>query len=143
MGINPTEVHTITLGAAAGLGESALTRIDITGEELKRLKFKVKLPQEQLQQSFPLLEIIEAERACSDCLIPLLSSLLLLAERGTKLEKPLGICLGKNPEVSEDKVWLRVGDCAQVKGENELNWVGGCPPSREALLSSLMRCIPK
>jgi len=47
MGIDPTEVHTVTLGAAAGLEESALTRIDITGEELKRLKFKVKLPQGQ------------------------------------------------------------------------------------------------
>ena len=143
MGIDPTEVHTVTLGAAAGLGESALTRIDITGEELKRLKFKVKLPQEQLRQSFPLLEIIGAERACSGCLIPLLSSSLLLAERGTKLEKPLGICLSKNPEVPADKVWLLVGDRAQVTGRNELNWVGGCPPSRETLLSSLMRCIPK
>ena len=118
MGIDPAEVRTVTLGAAAGLGESDLTRIDIIGEELKRLKFKVKLPQEQLRQSFPLLEIIGAERACSGCLIPLPSSLLLLAERGTKLEKPLGIRLGKNPEVPEDKAWLLVGDCTQIKGEN-------------------------
>ena len=141
MGIDPTEVHTVTLRAAAGLGESALTRIDITGEELKRLKFKVKLPPEQLQQSFPLVEIIGAERACSGYLLPLLSSLLLLAERGTKLEKPLGICLNKNPEVPEDKTWLLVGDCAQIKSENELNWVGNLPPSRETLLSSLIKCI--
>ena len=143
MGIDPAEVRTVTLGAAAGLGESDLTRIDIIGEELKRLKFKVKLPQEQLRQSFPLLEIIGAERACSGCLIPLLSSLLLLIEQGAKLEKPLGICLGKDPEVLEDKAWLLVGDCAQVKGRNELNWVGGCPPSREELLSSLMKYISK
>ena len=85
MGIDPTEVHTVTLGAAAGLGESALTRIDITGEELKRLKFKVKLPPEQLQQSFPLIEIIGAERACSGCLPPsreaLLSSLIKYPSR--------------------------------------------------------------
>ncbi len=143
MGIDPTEVRTVTLGVAAGLGEGDLTQIDIIGEELKRLKFKVKLPQEQLQQSFPLLEIIGAERACSGCLIPLLSSLLLLTEQGTKLEKPLGICLGKDPEVPKDKAWLLVGDYAQVKGRNELNWVGGCPLSREAPLSSLMRCISK
>lgn len=143
MGIDPAEVHTVTLGAAAGLGESDLTRIDIIGEELKRLKFKVKLPQEQLQQNFPLLEIIGAERACSGCLIPLLSSLLLLTEQGAKLEKPLGICLGKDSKVPEDKAWLLVGDCAQVKGRNELNWVGGCPPCREELLSRLMRYIAK
>ncbi|MFC1916714.1 DUF362 domain-containing protein [Chloroflexota bacterium] len=143
MGIDPAEVHTVTLGAAAGLGESNLTRIDIIGEEPKRLKFKVKLPQEKLRQSFPLLEIIGVERACSGCLIPLLSSLLLLVELGTELEKPLRICLGKDPEVPEDKAWLLVGDCAQIKGRNQLNWVGGCPPSREELLGSLMRCMSK
>ena len=143
MGIDPVEVRTVTLGAAAGLGEGDLIQIDIIGEELKRLKFKGKLPQEQLRQSFPLLEIIGAERACSGCLIPLLSSLLLLTEQSTKLEKPLGICLGKGPEVPKYKVWLLVGDRAQVKGGNELNRVGGCPLSREELLSSLMRCISK
>jgi len=143
MGIDPVEVRTITLGAAAGLGESNLTRIDIIGEELKRLKFRVKLPQEQLRQSFPLLEIIGAERACSGCLIPLLSGLLLLAERGTKLEKPLGICLGEDTEVPEDKAWLLVGDCTLVEGTDKSSWVAGCPPSREELLSSLMRRISK
>ena len=48
MGIDPNEVRTVTLGAAAGLGESDLTRIDIVGEELQRLKFRVRLPEEQL-----------------------------------------------------------------------------------------------
>jgi uncharacterized protein (DUF362 family) len=138
MGIDPMKVRTVSLGTAAGLGESDLTRIDIVGEELKRLKFKIKLPQEQLQQSFPLLQIIGAEKACSGCLIPLLSDLLQLQEQGAKLEKPLAICLGKHPEVPEDKAWLLVGDCAQVEGKDERNWVGGCPPSKEALLSSLV-----
>jgi len=143
MGIDPAAVRTVTLGSAAGLGESELTRIDIIGEELKRLKFKVKLPEEQLRQSFPLLEIIGAEKACSGCLIPLLSSLLLLGERGTRLEKPLAICLGKEPEVPEDKVCLLVGDCAQGKGGEEPNFVAGCPPGKEALLSQLMRLLPQ
>jgi len=143
MGIDPMKVRTVSLGTAAGLGESDLTRLDIAGEELKRLKFKVKLPQEQLQQSFPLLQIIGAEKACSGCLIPLLSDLFDLQEQGTKLEKPLAICLGKHPEVPENKAWLLVGDCAQVEGIDERNWVGGCPPSKEALLSSLIRHMSK
>ena len=143
MGIDPMKVRTVSLGTAAGLGESDLTRIDIVGEELKRLKFKVKLPQEQLRQSFPLLEIVGAEKACSGCLIPLLFNLLLLHEQGTKLEKPLAICLGKYPEVPGDKAWLLVGDCVQVEGKDEGNWVGGCPPDKEALLSSLIRCMAK
>ncbi|MFC2022467.1 hypothetical protein ACFLTR_04610, partial [Chloroflexota bacterium] len=115
------------------------TQIDIIGEELRRLKFKVKLPQEQLRQRFPALEIVGAEKACSGCLIPLLSSLLLLGERGANLDKPLRICLGKEPEVAEDMECLLVGDCAQVKGSKKLNWVKGCPPGREELLSSLVR----
>ena len=141
MGIDPAEVRTVTFGDAAGLGESDLTRIDIIGEELKRLKFKVRLPQEQLRQSFPLLEIIGADKACSGCLIPLLSSLSLLDERAIRLDKPLSICLGKEPKVPKDKVCLIIGDCARVEGAEDINYVGGCPPDKEEILSSLMRHI--
>jgi uncharacterized protein (DUF362 family) len=143
MGIDPVEVRTVTLGATAGLGECNLTQIDIIGEELKQLKLKIKLPQEQLSQSFPLLEIVGADKACSGCLIPLLSSLFLIGERGTKLEKPLRICLGKNPEVSEKKACLLVGDCAKLENERRGNWVAGCPPSREELLNSLTKATGK
>jgi len=143
MDIDPMKVRTVSLGPAAGLGESDLTRMDIVGEELKRLKFNVKLPQEQLRQSFPLLQIIGADKACSGCLIPLLSDLLRLQEQGAKLEKPLAICLGKRPEVPEDKAWLLVGDCARVEGKDEHNWVRGCPLSKEALLSSLIWYMSK
>ncbi|MFC1864336.1 DUF362 domain-containing protein [Chloroflexota bacterium] len=143
MGVNPQEVRTVTLGEEAGLGESDLTRIDIIGEELKRLEFKVELPQEQLQQSFPLLEITGAENACSGCLIPLISCFSILREQQAKLESPLAICLGKDPKVPKDKAWLLVGDCAQVEGVDKLNWVGGCPPSKEELLSNLKRFMVK
>lgn len=136
MGIDPAEVKTVTLGNEAGLGESDLTRIDIIGEELRRLKFKVKLPQEQLRQSFPALEIIGAEKACSGCLIPLLSTLQLLQERGMRLDKPLTICLGKEPEVPPDRTCLLLGDCARGK-EDEIDFVGGCPPGKDELLSHL------
>ena len=89
MGIDPEAVPTVTLGAAAGLGEKDLSRIDIIGEELKRLKFKAELPQEQLNRSFPQLEISGRDRACSGCFIPLLSELLALSERKTRLKEPL------------------------------------------------------
>lgn len=141
MGIDPLEVRTVALGDEAGLGESDLTQIDIIGEELKQLKFKVKLPKEQLRQSFPLLEIIGAEKACSGCLIPLLSSLSLLSERSAKLKKPLAISLGKNPDIPEDKKFLLVGDCARIKHIYQMNWVGGCPPDREELLNRLGQCM--
>ena len=143
MGINPQEVHTVSLGAAAGLGESDLTRIDILGEEIKRLKFKVKLPQEQLRENFPLLKLIGAEKACSGCLIPLFSALSLLRERGIKPERPLAILLGRDPKPPEDKDWLMVGNCDHVEKRSEENQVGGCPPDREELLNSLIRVITR
>jgi uncharacterized protein (DUF362 family) len=136
MGIEPSGVATVTLGAEAGLGESDLTRIDIIGEELKRLKVKMELPQEKLRQSFPLLEIIGTERACTGCFIPLLSSLFQLAEQGVRLNKPVRVCLGTDPQVAQDKACLLIGDCAQVKG-GESNWVGGCPPNKEEVLRRL------
>jgi uncharacterized protein (DUF362 family) len=141
MGIDPSEVDTVTLGAAAGLGESDLTRMDIVGEELKWLKFKVKLPREELRQNFPLLEIVGAERACSGCLIPLRSSLLYLQEQGINLKEPLKIYLGTEIEVLEDRAGLLLGDCAQVKGTDELPRVGGCPPDKEELITSLISLI--
>ena len=127
----------VTLGNAAGLGESELTRIDIIGEELKRLKFKVRLPQEQLRHKFPLLEIIGVEKACSGCLLPLLSSLSLLGERGVKLKKPVAVCLGKEPCVPKDKAYLLIGDCARLVDGDETNCLGGCPLSRDELLKRL------
>jgi len=139
MGIDPAEVRMVTLGDAAGLGESDLTRIDIVGEELKRLKFKARLPREQLQRSFPLLEIIGVEKACSGCVLPLVSSLSLLGEQGAKLEKPLAICLGKDPRLPRDKPYLLIGDCACLKEVGEANWLGGCPLSRDELLNRLVQ----
>jgi len=139
MGMDPSEVPTVKLGTAAGLGEGNLAQIDIAGEEIKRLKFKVKLPQEELRQCFPAMVIIGAEKACSGCLIPLLSSLLLLKDRGIKLERPLAICVGKNPEVPKNKANLLVGDCAQTERGDTVNRVSGCPPGKEQLLRGLNR----
>lgn len=143
MGIDPEEVRTVSLGAAAGLGEIDLSHMDILGEEIKQLKFKVKLPQEEIGEKFPLLEITGAEKACSGCIIPLLSTLSLLHERSIKLEKPLAIVLGKEPELPEDKVWLAVGDCVQIKKRDRGNRVGGCPPARDELLNRLIQAIAK
>ena len=131
MGIDPDTVPTVTLGAAAGLGENNLTRIDIIGEELKRLKFKVKLPQEQLNRSFPQLEISGKDKTCSGCFIPLLSELLTLSERGATLKMPLRICLGEIPDIPEDRAFLLIGNCAISEMDEEANCVAGCPPVRE------------
>lgn len=135
MGIEPEEVRTVTLGAAAGLGEKDIARLDIRGEDLKLLKFKVEGPRGQLRRSFPLLEIAGAERACSGCLIPLLSALFSLREVGKRLERPLTIVLGRDSQPPLGETCVLLGDCACIDGAESV--VGGCPPSRQELLESL------
>ena len=139
MGIDPQEVRTITLGAASGLGESDLSRMDIVGEELKGLRFKIKLTQELLRESFPLVEIVGAEKACSGCLMPLLSGLSLLREQGVELKNPLAICIGQEPKVAGDRPLLFLGDCAGAGRGDGFDYIRGCPPKREDLLGILAR----
>ncbi len=139
MGIEPGKVPLVTLGAAVGLGQSELTRMDIVGEELKRLKVRVKIPREQLRRTFPQLQITGENNACSGCLIPVISSLVLLQERGARLDEPLAIGIGKSPNLPDDRSCLVIGDCAQIEGLGECNWVPGCPPNKEAVLWRLTK----
>jgi uncharacterized protein (DUF362 family) len=138
MGLDPEQIPMIRLAAAAGLGESSLSRIEILGENLKAVQFRVKLPREQLRQSFPTLEILGAEKACSGCLIPVLSSLSTLEERGLRPGRPLTLCLGRDGAIPDSGSCLRIGDCARTGDGGESTGVGGCPPRREEILSRLL-----
>jgi len=138
MGMDPEQIPMIRLAAAAGLGESNLARIEILGENLKALQFRVKLPREQLRKSFPSLEILGAEKACSGCLIPVLSSLSALEEKGIRLARPLTICLGRDGAVPDSGRCLRIGDCARTGDGGEGAGIEGCPPRRDEILSRLL-----
>jgi uncharacterized protein (DUF362 family) len=141
MGIDPAQVGTVVYGAEAGLGQNDLTKIDILGPELKQLKFRVKLPQEELQEYFPLLKITGAEKACSGCLIPLLSSLTSIREQGTRLKNPLTICLGKNPQVPEGIPFLLVGDCAAESESDKNRHATGCAPVKVEVLKKMLKAM--
>ena len=138
MGIDPASVATIGLGAASGLGEGSLMRIDVIGSELKRLKFKPELAREKLKQSFPFLEIIGARKACSGCLIPLLRALNILREQDFKYQRPVKIYIGDKPGGWEGQEHLFVGDCARIEDDDTITWVRGCPPNRDEILSHLL-----
>ena len=141
MGIDPMQVRTIAVGAAEGLGEADITRIDIIGEELKRVKYKVTLPEEQIKRGFPLLEITGAERACSGCLIPLISSLIQLIEQKTKMNRPLTICLGKNPVIPENREYILIGNCADIKAVGAEKKVIGCAPRKKDIYEKLVSIL--
>ncbi len=135
MGIDPKSVSTINLGKAAGLGEGDLTRIDIAGEELRRLKFKPHIPEDELKETFPGLKVIGAARACSGCLIPLVSDLVTLSDRGVKSKAAIGVYIGQKPDRELLKMHLIIGDCAYIRGR--ANSIKGCPPDRGEILNSL------
>lgn len=140
MGIDPSSVNLITLGAAAGLGEGNLARIDVGGEELKRMEFKPNLPEEELRASFPNLEIYGAKKACCGCLIPLLSSLSSLRDQGLTSTKTAKIYIGEKPISLSRKDSLIIGECA--RGElPEIPVVQGCPPSRSEMLSAVSKLM--
>lgn len=139
IGIDPKTVRTVSLGKEAGLGEDDLTRLDIYGEELKHLRIMVELPQEQLRQGFPLLKITGAEKACSGCIIPLLSALFQLQKQGARLEEPLVVCLGELPRVPSNTACLLIGDCACIKGREGLHWIEGCPPDKKEIVKELSK----
>lgn len=141
MGLDPAGVRMVSLGAAVGLGECDLARMEIVGEDIKRLKFRVKLPREQLREDFPLLEVTGAERACSGCIIPLFSALSVIKEWGIKLNKPLAVILGKGTRVPADGDWLMMGDCTKERSGEAGNRVDGCPVTREDVLNGLIRTI--
>jgi len=113
--------------------------MDLVGEELQGLRFKIELPQELLRESFPLVEIVGAEKACSGCLIPLLSGLSLLRQQGVELKNPLAICIGQEPQIPPDRPRLLLGDCAGPEGGDGFNYIPGCPPKREDFLGILAR----
>lgn len=136
MGVDPKEVRTVLLGAEAGLGEMDMTRMDITGEELKRLKIKVTLPKEELKRRFPLLELITAEKACSGCLIPLFSALSSLEAEGRQMKKALSIVIGTEAKPKEGKDYIFIGDCTKVSWGKGAH-LEGCPPDKEDLTKLL------
>jgi uncharacterized protein (DUF362 family) len=140
MGIDPKQVRTVLLGAEAGLGEMNLTKMDISAEELKRFKVSFALPKEDLKRRFPLLKLIGAEKACSGCLIPLLSALSSLEQEGAKMKRTLSLVVGKDVDLEEEGDYIFIGDCTNTCREKGTH-LEGCPPDKEELIRRLREAM--
>lgn len=79
------------------------------------------------------------EKVCSGCLIPVVSSLLLLERWGAKLSRSTAICMGKNPGLPQDRALLLVGDCALLKDVDVCARISGYPPGKEDVLDALLQ----
>jgi uncharacterized protein (DUF362 family) len=134
LGIDPTSVNLLSYGAAAGLGENDLARIDVTGE-LKRLEFRPPLPEAALRARFPGLAIQGANRACCGCLIPLIATLTSFKEKGLKSNGQCRIYIGAKPANAGGNA-LTIGDCARAE-DPEIFGVRGCPPDKDEIRQAI------
>ncbi len=92
------------------------------------------LPREEFKRRFPMLEL-EAEKACSGCLLPLFAVLSDMAEGRLPIIATT-IVMGKEARLKEGKKYLFIGDCTEKRwGEGAC--VAGCPPSREEIKKAL------
>jgi uncharacterized protein (DUF362 family) len=135
MGYNPREIGTIRLGHEAGLGEMNLAKIDILGDDLKNFKMNLEQLEDYLRRAFPNLRL-QAQSACSGCLIPLFSSLHRIDEEIKPSSKALTLTLGKNKAHQTSETNLYVGECTKECADKAL-WLGGCPPTREEMFEFL------
>jgi len=121
IGINPDDIRLIKLGKKAGLGESDITKIQITGENVEENKVRFELPEEAMARRFPDLRILK-DGACSACLANLMDAIGWIGDR----RKYNTIVLGSDtPDVSNA---LLIGKCTR-KHWNEYEYVKGCPPT--------------
>jgi hypothetical protein len=136
MGLTPDEIKTVRMAFQAGLGEMRLEEIDIRGEDIKGLRMHFELPSEWLGKTFPDLQIVGEDTACSGCIIPLFSSLRRLAEENRAFKHPLTIALGTTPVSGDTSAVLTIGECMARNAETGYR-IGGCPPSRDEIATAL------
>lgn len=146
MGIDPSEVDTIRIASAEGLGYGDPKKISIVGTKLTRVKRYFKRPCISSAGVYSNVLSMEAG-VCQGCLSCVRHSLDRLAfERKIQRVGQITVCSGKHsfekPELlpAENEVWL-VGDCACETSSHSLigkvHGVPGCPPHIYELYNSL------
>ncbi len=131
MGYNPDQIQTIALGHREGLGEMDLSRIDILGDEIKNLHMNFEQPENYVKRVFPQI-ILEAEHACSGCLIPLFAALHRLEGSGLTPSGRICILCGQQELSDAPEAVLCIGQCAK-QYRDRFPWLKGCPPTKEEL----------
>jgi uncharacterized protein (DUF362 family) len=127
MGISPDSIQTVVLGHAAGLGERDLSRIDVTGDDLKGISMRCEAPHEYIRRAFPSLRL-HASRACSGCLIPLFAALRRLEDLGHTCNRE--IVSGKEPEYKHIHNAVFIGTCACTP-DSDGPQLAQCPPTKQ------------
>jgi len=131
IGINPDNVRLIELGKKAGLGESDIAKIQITGENVEENRVRFELPEEAMARRFPDLRILK-EGACSACLANLMDAVGWIGDR----RKYNTVVLGSDtPDVSDA---LLIGKCTR-KHWNGYEHVKGCPPTSKEIANAISK----
>ena len=137
MGVDPGRVGTIERGHMAGLGEKDITRVDITGDDVRDLQMNFEQPAAYLARVFPSVRLM-ARDACSGCLIPLFAALRRLEDDGAVPREAVGILCGRQAPERAPGPLAVIGQCSREhRGGNA--WLGGCPPTKEEVYEFLKK----
>ncbi len=120
IGIDPENIRLIKLGKKAGLGESIIEKLQISGEDIEKNRVHFELPEEAMLRRFPDLKILK-NGACSACLANMMDALGWI---GYKREYNT-IVLGSDVPISNDDILI--GNCTR-KYWSDHEHVRGCPP---------------
>jgi uncharacterized protein (DUF362 family) len=131
IGINPDDIRLIKLGKKAGLGESDISKIQITGEDVQENRVRFELPEEAMARRFPDLIILK-NGACSACLANLMDAIGWIGDR----RRYNTIVLGSDtPDVNNA---LLIGKCTR-KHWNGYEYVKGCPPTSIEIANAISK----
>ena len=132
MGIDPAQVRLLRACVERGVGEAALDRIEVVGEEPAGHRHRFQLPYEALAAGFPGLAL-HSDRACSGCAMNLFRALEVAHDHGQRVTCD-AVVIG--PGVVTEGQTLLVGHCTRA-GWAALPHVRGCPPRVDLIREAL------
>jgi len=142
MGYEPFEVPTTWLAHVQGHGEGHLSRIDVRGASLERVRRVFRRPDRRLAGIFPNVQFFLGG-ACEGCLTHLRIYLDQLHAAGmlNRLSRPVNVAVGYGVELPEplEGPVLVVGDCT-AEHRHRGTFVGGCCPL-SGILKGLLTAV--
>jgi len=141
IGLDPSQVRLLRACAERGVGEAALDRLDVVGEELAAHRRRFQLPYEALAAEFPGLAL-RSDHACSGCAMNLFRALEIARDHGqpimcdTVVIGPAELSVGQVVSTCPTGQTLLVGRCTRA-GWQSVPHVGGCPPRVDAIREAL------
>ena len=146
---DPLEVETTRIGNMEELGVGELSKIEVKGTPIEKVKRPFKRPSTSLFALYRNVDVY-MHGACEGCPHTTRFALDRLGTEGviSKLKAPVNLILGFRTEVPENLDWERtfvIGDCAKEHAEKARAFFPGCPhcPASITLSATIKAMVEK